>query len=147
MSNCQVRLDITVGDELKREKLNTKDGRILITRTGNRPSPAVTQGGFSKGDRHPPALVVSPAHVGYVIAKVLVVAWRRFSCRPINYKFGCTFFLHSRPYCGFRLITYCTLFAYLKNHCLFAMASRLQCEAIVPDLGKYENILTIQSIL
>jgi len=29
MSNCQVRLDITVGDELKREKLNTKDGVTL----------------------------------------------------------------------------------------------------------------------
>ena len=96
------------------------EGLVIGSRLGG--------GNFSKGGRHPPMLVVSPAHVGYVIAKVLVFAWRRFSCRPINYKFGCTFFLHSRPYCGFRLIKYCTLFAYLKNHCLFAMASRLQCE-------------------
>jgi len=109
---------------------NTTIPTVCIRRTGNRPSPAVAQGGgqfFQRGQ--------APAGAGGISSTCrlrdrqgLGFRLETFSGRPINYKFGGTFFLHSRPYCGFRLITYCTLFAYLKNHCLFAMASRLQCE-------------------
>ena len=99
--------------------------RIWIRRTGNRPSPAVAQG------RHffLPALMISPAHVrarqgpGCRLETVFLVG--------LLIKNLVAHFFFIAGLAGHTLVFakwHTVLFAYLQNHCPFAMASRLQCE-------------------